>query len=240
MNEYEWSLIGVIAQPPLITWIVGGIGFLVGLFLKEILASLREKRGNYQQSLRLFTNSLELNYLGEEISKLREEINLRVNEGRIIRADDVAIYKLCKSLQQLGATCLLGAVSTEQILMLNAPQIVRDWSLMREHVELELRKQKLTDTSLPPFQRRHAEWLSLITYMWMKEQAYNLNEIYRDSIKKFGELYGNDPEIILKKEKLIFQVDKSICSEQIRKRRAMIRKEYIRREIGILSFLFKD
>ncbi len=208
--------------------IYGIAGVLIGLLIREVFALFREEREVFRQEAGTLHDALELNYLGEEINKNRQKIDQAGGLGSELPTDDENYYQLAKSLQQAGARCLLSTTSLEHVLLLNAPQVVRDWVLVSRHVTADhMRDQALHLITPVPFQRRHGEWLALVAFMWIKQQHYQLPEQYKAAVEKFESLYKK-LDVVLKKENEIFSVDSGLISENTKIMRNRIRDGYMK------------
>lgn len=199
--------------------------FVLGIIANELLSSQREKRQTKREINANFSNLLEMNYLGEEIKSHRNEIEQAGGINHNLEPTNVHSYKLTLSLQQAGVNCLLSA-STLNFLLFNAPQIVRDWVLVADHIN-NLRSTNLWTLDTIPFRRRHGEWLALMAYIWLKSKKYELPEMYQDAILEFQEMYRSE-KTILDKEKLLYTTDNQLSSSYIKDLRNTSRKKMIK------------
>ena len=199
--------------------------FVLGIIANELLSSQREKRQTKREINANFSNLLEMNYLGEEIKSHRNEIEQAGGINHNLEPTNVHSYKLTLYLQQAGVNCLLSA-STLNFLLFNAPQIVRDWVLVADHIN-NLRSTNLWTLDTIPFRRRHGEWLALMAYIWLKSKKYELPEMYQDAILEFQEMYRSE-KTILDKEKLLYTTDNQLSSSYIKDLRNTSRKKMIK------------
>ncbi len=202
---------------------IAAVTTIAVLLAREGFSRLRDSKEYSIWQISNLKERLELNYFGEEISKTRESLKSKLNFYGNINPTDKDVYLLGKSLQQVGALCLLGSVPIRPLLFLNGPQVIEDWLLVKNHV-YHIRGQKLYEPAVMPFHRRHAEWVSLLSVMWMMNQRnFNLPSKHKDIMNKFRKYYF-EPSGIIKREQFLFLSDKEFSSARLKKEREKVIK----------------
>lgn len=198
---------------------------IIILLIREGFARLRDSKEYSIWQIGNLKEQLELNYFGEEISKTRESLKRKLKSNEIILPTDRDAYLLGKSLQQVGALCLLGSVPIRPLLFLNGPQVIEDWLAVKNHV-YHIRGQELYEPTVMPFHRRHAEWVALLSVMWMMNQKnFDLPSKHKEIMNKFRKYYfGSDG--ILKRELFLFYADKEFSPTRLKTERRRIVKKF--------------
>lgn len=96
-------------------------------------------------------------------------------------------YEIGISLERVGIATFSGAIPLSIVFALLADQIIDDWIICHTWVANHRQKEmSLTPTNIP-FHRRHAEWLSILCALWMKDHYPSYK-----SLEKFYEIYGGE------------------------------------------------
>jgi len=202
--------------------------------VRETFAFFRERREYKRWQASNFKDQLEVDYFHKNTRISRKEIKNSLNTNNEIDLENKDIYSLCLALQKLGAQTFLGAIPLNSLLFLNGPQIASDWLLVNDHVNHIRSQEQLTSIDIP-FQRRHAEWLSILTFMWViNQRKYKYSISYYEDILELIKCYGDKYEI-LQREKLLFLSDVSHATYKLRWERYLIRVRF--RFLNLLKFI---
>jgi hypothetical protein len=100
-------------------------------------------------------------------------------------------FELGVALERLGIAVFTGVVPVQVFLALAADQVLEDWILCRGWIRSYQKKHRVTDaTGMVTFHRRHAEWLVLLSALWMKKHfpmyqpLSNVLEEYQGQIQR--------------------------------------------------------
>lgn len=192
------------------------VSFLAGWFLQR----RREERDRSYWQLSNVREYFFDEYLGENTNELRKQIA----DPQRKRPDDAdPEWRLSVILQRVGMISYFGGLPLGYALASNAPQIVSDWLIIRSFVDQKVRQ--TNESGKAPFARRHAEWLALISWIWLQVQAYELSEKYRGDLDKLGTLYGGD-QGVRQRENLLFEADRHLVSNLTKRIRRKILKSW--------------
>ena len=204
------------------------------LILREQFAFSRESREYERWQVGNLNSDYHEEYLSEKIKEIQE---LLLRPADIALGQNLARDQLSRAIQRIGVKTFIGAIPLRYPLIMNSYQIIRDWVLVSPEVE-RIRKNELSQTAAPkgaiPYERRHAEWLTLLAYMWTKTQNFSIDGHYVEAMNKFESLYIND-KTILKIEDLLFRSEQHLSGQVTRTLRRQIRRNF---HLYCFNFLF--
>lgn len=216
------------------------IGFLLGLIpfiISYYISTKREKRQNINWRMSNLKPHFFDEYLSPEIKTARKyvkdmvEIKALEEKEKEVDEDQEKLtkeqIKISQSLQRIGIATYMGVIPLSFGLLMSAYQFIDDWVNIESGIEKIQESKAKENLDRVPFQRRHAEWLCLISFMWVKSQNYAHSRSLAAKTEIFQTQYG-DSATILKREALLFDADKSFAHKTTKGLRADIVKKYKR------------
>lgn len=197
----------------------------IALIVRELFALNREKRNylTYQYS------NLDKYYFNEYLSSEIKECRRIIEKANNLEIKDLTKEKkiISRSLQRIGVMSYLGSIPLHYSLMMNSNQIISDWLYVKDLInDLRYNENQPQDKlEHLHYHRRNAEWLALINYMWLRTQNYVVRESLLVVQSKFKDYYENDKNII-RREKILYDIDKKFVSEATKNVRKNILKEF--------------
>lgn len=163
----------------------------------------------------------------ENISKYDMLIIFRNNSCNIDRYENKLAYILCIGMQQAGLSVISGTVPFWSVLISHGEAVVEDWVFCSSHVE-KLRAENSDYSKYhinkgffskfrkypkvkvePAFRRRHAEWLAIISILYVWERSG-----FIEYIEMYNKLHFSSLDKIQFKEYLIAQAEKIMDSDK--------------------------
>lgn len=225
MKEKEMQ----IDEQRLITYLIGAfIMFFLGAFVNHFLERKKEYRDYSKWQFGNLKDIFIDKYASDETRTYREKIT---NSAAQLDLKSTEMYKLAIAIQQLGFNTYLGVIPLEPILSGNGPQVVSDYVLVKDHIEVI--RGKDINNNVIPFQRRHGEWLACICYMWLSYQKFRLPEKDEKYIKEFSKLYGGENGVA-KREKRLFNNEADLVKEHTKNFSKKIRRRFYINRVKVL------
>jgi len=185
------------------------ISVIITLVLREWFARRREERDRSSWQINNIKPFYFDEYLTEEIKEHRESLQTRetdyfINLDQSIEKDK---DQISKAVQRIGIMAYIGAIPLSYVLIMNGFQVVTDWMHISKFVDKVRGNDWIYEGGKTvPYARRHAEWLALICFMYLKNSEYSVNIDTLNGIEEFEKHYGGYKNI-LAAEKKLRQVD---------------------------------
>lgn len=208
--------------------IIALVSIICTWVIREWFARRREERDRTTWQFSNLKDFYFDQYLCEEVKKPREKLQSNnINKTHHIQNFDDERDRISKAMQRIGAMVYVGGIPLSYVLIMNSYQIVSDWLLVFPFIR-KIRKINSSKKNIYeiPFHRRHAEWISLISWMWISSQKYSVNSETTKDMVKFKEHFGSYWRIA-KREKLLFQSDEMMVSKDNVILRRKIRHDFL-------------
>lgn len=185
------------------------VSILATLVLREWFARRREERDRSAWQ----TNNIKPfyfdQYLTDEIKEQRKSLQ-KIEKEYFISLDksfDENKDKISKALQRIGIMMYIGAIPLSYVLIMNGYQVVTDWMRISKFVD-DIRGGNwlAAKSNNIPYCRRHAEWLALVCFMYLKTSRYSINGDMLKDFECFEKHYGGYKKV-LKSEGLLRKCD---------------------------------
>ncbi|UCC29336.1 MAG: hypothetical protein JSU86_14180 [Phycisphaerales bacterium] len=169
----------------LVAALISGLfsGVLV-FVLGEYFARRREQRNQARAGLAFAHNFYYREYLHQDIKDCRS----RLQETTLGAEDDAR--RLSVALQRIGCAAHLDVIPLPYVLNMNATQIVSDWVLLKQYISTIVPAG--ANWKLVQFPRRHAEWLVLTAWSWLKRCPFDLANCEVKSLQEFTSMYSGE------------------------------------------------
>nr|VFK23056.1 MAG: hypothetical protein BECKLFY1418C_GA0070996_113311 [Candidatus Kentron sp. LFY] len=208
------------------------ISVIITLVLREWFARRREERDRSSWQINNIKPFYFDEYLTDEIKDHRKSLQNKKTDFINI---DINLEKdkdkISKAVQRIGIMTYIGAIPLSYVLIMNGFQVVTDWMHIAKFVDKVRGNNWLREgNSNIPYARRHAEWLSLVCFMYLKNSRYSVNSDTLNGISEFEKYYGSY-EKILSAEKNLRQGDIQFAGSANMREVNSIRRKYWLNEI---------
>ena len=213
--------------------LIVAISIIITLIIREWFAKQREERDRTAWQISNIKPFFFDEYLTDEIKGHRK--SLQEKEKEYFLNIDPKLGndkdKISKAVQRIGIMVYIGAIPLSYVLIMNGFQVVTDWMHISKYVD-EIRGGNWRDNYNKniPYCRRHAEWLSLVCYMYLKTSNYSVNNKTDGGFKEFEDHYKGYKNILLA-EKLLRNGDIQFAGKANMREVKSIRARYWRHEI---------
>ncbi len=181
------------------------ISVTITLVLREWFARRREERDRSSWQINNIKPFYFDEYLTEEIKEHREslqngEAHYFINLDQSLEKDK---DKISKAVQRIGIMAYIGAIPLSYVLIMNGFQVVTDWMHISKFVDKVRGHDWVNEGGKNvPYARRHAEWLALVCFMYLKNSEYSVNIDTLNGIEEFEKHYGGYKKILVAEKKL--------------------------------------
>ena len=179
----------------------------------------KEHKNKSNENLKIYYNT---EYLSKDVKESRKRLLTDQHISPELKNQD--LYTISIALQRIGIMIYIGGIDLSFAILMNGFQILSDWILIHEFVYNSLRNDEESVIAVP-CERRHAEWFVLILYQYLYKSEYSKNADKKRLLENFENLYRSSAEII-KKEKLIFEIDKNFVCPHTKKLVYRIRRDF--------------